>query len=84
MGESDMSFIQLSKKWAPILLAQGETGMDYYVVSVILRDGRKFDQVIIVSNYITKVRGHKDIPFQESDIMDIKVTHDKWDWRTES
>jgi hypothetical protein len=78
-----MSFIQLSKKWAPILLAQGETGMGYQVVSVILQDGRKFDQVVIVSEYITKVRGYKDIPFQESDIIEIKVTHDKWDWDAE-
>ncbi len=62
-----MSFIQLSEKWAPVLLAQGETGMGYYVVSVILQDGRKFNQVVIDSGYITKVRGYKDIPFQESD-----------------
>ena len=64
-------------------MAQGETGMGYQVVSVILQDGRKFDQVVIVSEYITKVRGYKDIPFQESDIIEIKVTHDKWDWDAE-
>jgi len=78
-----MSFIQLSEKWAPVLLAQPETGMGYYVVSVILQDGRKFDQVVIDSGYITKVRGYKDIPFQESEIVEIKATHDKWDWRAE-
>ena len=57
--------------------------MGYYVVSVILQDGRKFDQVVIDSGYIAKVRGYKDIPFQESDIREIKVTHDKWDWDAE-
>ena len=70
----------LSKKWYEKLSSQGETGMGYQIVSVVLTDGQRFDQVVVDSGYITKVRGRKDIPFSEEDIADITVTHDKWDF----
>jgi hypothetical protein len=75
--------IGLSKHWAQYLSALPETGMGYQVVSVFLTDGRKFDQVIIDSGHITRVRGHKEVPFDESEIAEIKVTHDKWNWKEE-
>lgn len=58
-----------------------ETGMGYWVASVFLSDGRKFDQVVIDSGCITRVRGFEEIPFVEPEIAEIKVTHDKWNWR---
>jgi hypothetical protein len=73
--------IELSKKWASYSVALPETGMGYQVVSVILNDGRKFDQVVVDSGYLTRVRGYKEIPFAESEIAEIKVTHDKWNWK---
>ena len=58
--------------------------MGYQIVFVVLRDGRKFDQVVISeSAVITRVRGYKDIPFSELEIKDIRVTHKKWDWNQE-
>jgi hypothetical protein len=68
----------LSDKWIDYLISKPETGMGYYVVSVILRDSRRFDQVVVNSGYITQVRGYKEIPFEISDIAEMLVTHDKW------
>jgi hypothetical protein len=67
--------LELSKKWAPILLAQPETGMGYQIVSVLLNDGRRFDRVIVVGGTITEVKGKSDIPFNEEEITEIKVTN---------
>jgi hypothetical protein len=72
--------LTLSGKWLSALAAQPETGMGYHVVSIQLKDGRKFDQVVVVEGNITQIRGRPDIPFQESDVADITVTHQKWDF----
>lgn len=57
--------------------------MGYQVASITLKDGRRFDQVVIVGGYITRIKGIKDIPFSEDEIADITVTHDKWDFNAE-
>jgi len=54
--------------------------MGYQIASVTLKDGRRFDQVVIVGGYLTRIKGLKDIPFSEDEIADIVVTHDKWDF----
>jgi len=73
--------VPLSEKWAAYLVALPETGMGYQVVSVTLNDGRRFEQVVVDSGYITRVRDYRDIPFAESEIAEIKITHDKWNWK---
>ena len=40
-----------------------ETGFGYQVVSVQLKDGRIFEQVVISEGCIIEVRGYKEIPF---------------------
>jgi hypothetical protein len=60
--------------------ALGETAMGYAVVNIALKDGRHFSQVIIDSGYLTRVRGRADVPFSESDILEIKRSDEKWDW----
>jgi len=75
--------ITLSASWAPKLLAHGETGMGYQIASIILKDGRRFDQVVIVGGYLTQIKGINDVPFFEEEIEDIIVTHDKWDFNAE-
>jgi len=72
--------IILSKKWLDYLSDKPESGMGYQIVSIVLKDGRRFDQVVIVEGYITQVRGFSDIPFVEDDIHEIVLTHDKWDF----
>ena len=72
--------VPLSQEWISYLGSLPETGMGYQVVSVFLKDGRTFHQVVVDSGYISRVRGYKHIPFAESEIAEIKVTHEKWDW----
>ncbi|HZZ29319.1 MAG TPA: hypothetical protein VFE46_15080 [Pirellulales bacterium] len=67
--------LALSNKWAPVLLSEPETGMNFQVTSVYLTDGRKFDQVVIAGGYITKIGESTDIPFQEEEIAKIVVNH---------
>ena len=71
---------RFSEAWVPTVKALPETGMGYTVVSITLKDGRKFDQAIINSGYLTQIRGRTDVPFSEADVAEIKATHDKWDW----
>ncbi len=69
--------LALSDKWAPILVAQPETGMGYQIATVFLSDGTKVENVVIVGGIVTEVAGNKEIPFTENQIIDIRVTHGK-------
>lgn len=69
--------LQLSPRWSGRLAAQPETGMDHQVVTVVLRDGRRFDRVLVESGSITRVDGLDSIPFRDDDIADLIVTHDR-------
>ena len=75
--------ITLTGKWAAVLASKPETGMGYQVVTVVLKDGRRFDQVAVVEGQLAEIRGRKDIPFTEHDIAEIVLTHDKWNFNTE-
>lgn len=69
--------MRLSAKWAKELVSQPETGMGFQVVSVWLKDGRCFDQVLVVEGCITRIKGLERIPFTEDQIDKIVVTHDR-------
>ena len=69
--------LQLSDKWAPVLLAQPETGMGYQIATITLKDGRTFSKTVIVGGVITETGGQKVIPFMEYEIAEIVVTHEK-------
>lgn len=75
--------ITLSAKWVSELANKPETGMGYQVVSVILLDGRRFDQVAVVEGTIAEIRGLDGIPFKEDQIAQIILTHDKWNFNAE-
>jgi endonuclease YncB( thermonuclease family) len=66
--------------WIEFLRSQGETGIDCIVARVTLHDGRSFEQVAIRDGYITMVRGHKEVPFSESDIKEVEANHKKWNF----
>jgi hypothetical protein len=72
--------ITLSRKWTSELTGKPETGMGYQVASIVLSDGTRFDQAVVVEGRITEIRGRKDIPFTEDQIAQIIVTHDKWNF----
>jgi hypothetical protein len=58
-----------------------ETGIGYQVVSVELKDGRVFDQVVASEGCIIEVRGHKEIPFVPEEVALVKVNHKRWNFR---
>jgi hypothetical protein len=62
---------------------QNETGMGYHVVSVTLKSGRRFDQVVASEGCVIHVRGHKDVPFAPDDVASVAVNHKRWNFREE-
>ena len=75
--------IKLTSKWIDYLKQLPETGMDYQVVSISLKDGRKINQAVITGGYISKVRNMDILDFKEEDIASLVVTHEKWNWNTD-
>jgi hypothetical protein len=69
--------LALSNKWAPVLAAQRETGMGYQIASIFLKDGRKFDRVVIIGGFITSIDKSPEVPFADDDIDAIVATHDR-------
>ena len=65
--------LKLSARWAPYLIEQGETGMGYWVATLVLKDGRRFPKTIIDSGYIKEIGGFPATAFSEEDIDDIIV-----------
>ena len=61
-----------------------ETGIGYVVVSVKLKDGSSFDQVVISAGCIIEVRGFKKVPFGGEDIASMQVTDETWNFREAS
>jgi hypothetical protein len=83
-SEKDISImLKLTDKWISFLINQPETGMGYQVIAVILKDGRRFNQVIHIDGFLTQIRGYNSMPFAEHEINEIIVTHAKWDWNKE-
>jgi hypothetical protein len=73
--------VDVPEKWVDYLSFAPETGMGYHTVAVSLWDGRSFPQAVIVGGQIVEVRGHERIPFATAEITEIRLTHEKWDFR---
>ena len=58
-----------------------ETGIGYQVVSVELKDGRFFDQVVASEGFIIEIRGYEEIPFAPDDVASVCVNHKRWNFR---
>lgn len=58
-----------------------ETGIGYQVVSVELKDGRCFDQVVVSECCIIEVRGFAEIPFAPHDVATVSINHKRWNFR---
>jgi hypothetical protein len=63
------------------LKQQKETGLGYQVVSVQLKDGRSFDQVVASEGCIITVRGYTEVPFGLDEIAIVNVNHKHWNFR---
>ena len=64
------------------LKLQKESGLGYQVVSVMLKDGRRFDQVVTSEGCIIEVRGHAEVPFTCHEVASLTVNHRHWNFRT--
>lgn len=76
--------VPIPNSFADLLTRAGETGMGYQVVSVQLRDGRTFDQVVASECCIIEVRGYTEIPFAADDVVAVNVNHKHWNFRSAS
>jgi hypothetical protein len=65
----------LSERWTEVLATQPETGMGYQIVSVTLKDGRRFDNVTVVGGIISRLPATVPEWFSDEEIEDILVTH---------
>jgi hypothetical protein len=62
-------------------LREKETGIGYYMVSVVLKDGRRFDQVVVSEGCVIQVRGYSDIPFAPHEMASVSANHNRWNFR---
>lgn len=67
---------ELPRNWSDYLLKQPESGMGYQIVTVALRDGRKFEAAVTESHIIGEVRGQTGVPFDPEDVAGIEVIPD--------
>jgi hypothetical protein len=73
--------VSIPGEYADRLKGQGETGMGYQVVSVTLKNGKHFDQVLTSEGCVIQVRGHRDVPFASDDVASVDVNHKRWNFR---
>jgi len=71
----------IPKECLALLKQAAETGIGYQIVSVELKDGRYFDQVVVSEGCIIEVRGHREIPFSVDEVASISVNHNRWNFR---
>jgi hypothetical protein len=67
--------LRLNERWAEVLASQPETGMGYQVATIVLKDGRRFDNITIVGGTISSLPDARLPPFVDEDIAEIVVTH---------
>ena len=67
---------------ATSLKREKETGLGYQVISVVLRDGTCFEQVVASEGCIIAVRGFAEVPFEFNEVATVAVNHRRWNFRT--
>ena len=73
--------VPIPKEWAAYLKRQRETGLGYQVISVNLKDGRRFDQVVASEGCVIQVRGYSEVPFQEDEVESVQMNNRPWNFR---
>ena len=58
--------------------------MGYQIVSVKLKDGINFDQVVASEGCFIQVRGYNGIPFHSDEVASVRVSHHRWNFRDAS
>jgi hypothetical protein len=73
--------IQFPLEFSTHLQEHKETGMGYHVVSVTLKSGKHFDQVVTSQGCVIQVRGHREVPFTPEEVASVDVNHKQWNFR---
>ena len=73
--------VPIPSRFLDQLKRSAETGCGYQVVSVVLKDGRSFNQVATSEGCIIEVRGYNEIPFSPDDVESVSVNHKDWNFR---
>ena len=73
--------VSIPRECLDYLKRDKETGIGYQVVSVNLKDGRCFDQVVASEGCIIQVRGYTEIPFAPEEVTSVSVNHRRWNFR---
>ncbi len=82
MSNSNNINKRLPEKWSEFLSNQPETGMDYQIGDVVLNDGSIIKDVAFVgSALIGEVKGYENIPFEPNNIKEIRLTHNRWQFK---
>jgi hypothetical protein len=76
--------VSIPRECVDYLKRDKETGIGYQVVSVNLKDGRCFDQVVASEGCIIQVRGYEEIPFTPEEVISVSVNHRRWNFRDSS
>lgn len=76
---NDDLVLYLPKQWVAVLIDLPESGMTYQIVTITLKDGRRFERVPHVEGRInlSGIQGFWKVPFYGDDIAEIVVTHDR-------
>jgi hypothetical protein len=61
-----------------------QTGPGYQIVSVELTDGRTFDPAVVSEGHVIRVRGFNEVPFAPENIVSVKLSHRRWNFRRAS
>jgi hypothetical protein len=73
--------VPIPHEHASLLKHHRETGMGYHVISVTLKNGKHFEQVLTSEGCVIQVRGHRDVPFSPEDVAAVDVNHKRWNFR---
>lgn len=61
-------------------LARGD-GVGYQIVSVELKDSRRFDQAVVSEGCIVEVRDTNEFPVSPTEVAWVAVKHKFWNFR---
>ena len=73
--------VPIPHEHASLLKHHRETGMGYHVISVTLKNGKHFEQVLTSEGCVIQVRGHRDVPFSPEEVASVDVNHKRWNFR---
>lgn len=73
--------VPIPPRTASGLKREKETGPGYQIVSVVLKDGTRFEQVVASEGCIIAVRGFAEIPFEFNEVVTVEVNHKRWNFR---